>query len=618
MTAITEAQALAFYRMLYPVRKQAAAIPGIALALKNFDATSGALLTAVGTALTGTTADSFTLASGETDGKFVISVNTTGTNHSVTLKAPVTSQAVTLTLPDVASDTICGIAATQNLTNKTLTTPTIADFTNANHDHSTTAKGGAISTNVTGTTNSTFSVNLGAATPQLDITAAGSTGDFTMTLQVPTIAAARTVTLPAVTCTLASIAGTETLTNKTLTAPALTLPTITDGLHASGSVSNDFSTSTGTFKTSTGAVTIGSGAIGLTGDVTVATNKNVVFTAGTGYLQINGATSGAIKFLPTATGTGTTTIVNVSSAGATITLPSITSTLAILGANTFTGAQTYGGAAIFGSTIDLQGAVSSSTGNPNFDLSGSSGTTKTTTGAVTIGPGAIGVSGDVTIAANKSLTFTGGSGVLTLNGTTNGSIVIDPIDAGTNATTIVNQGGGSAKTITLPAVTGTLAILGANVFTGAQTASGTASWDLSGGNGIFKTPNGGAITIGAGTVAITGVTTFTTMPLIPVATVLAAGSTQADAAPIASGFTLVTNDSANKGIALPTAVAGKWCIVKNNYAGVTKVWPGVGFSDTINGAAPDATMVSGIPALSACMFIAYDSTQWFSIPLVPS
>lgn len=37
---------------------------------------------------------------------------------------------------------------TQTLTNKTLTTPTIADFTNATHDHSNAAGGGTISTSV--------------------------------------------------------------------------------------------------------------------------------------------------------------------------------------------------------------------------------------------------------------------------------------------------------------------------------------------------------------------------------------------------------------------------------------------------------------------------------------
>lgn len=47
------------------------------------------------------------------------------------------------TLPD-ATDTACGIAATQTLTNKTLTTPAIASFANATHDHTNAAGGGTL------------------------------------------------------------------------------------------------------------------------------------------------------------------------------------------------------------------------------------------------------------------------------------------------------------------------------------------------------------------------------------------------------------------------------------------------------------------------------------------
>lgn len=50
----------------------------------------------------------------------------------------------TLTAPD-ADTTIVGTDATQTLTNKTLTAPTIADFTNANHDHLDADDGGTLS-----------------------------------------------------------------------------------------------------------------------------------------------------------------------------------------------------------------------------------------------------------------------------------------------------------------------------------------------------------------------------------------------------------------------------------------------------------------------------------------
>lgn len=70
------------------------------------------------------------------------------TSGTVTLQ-PVTGAlgTVTLSLP-AATDTLVGLAATQTLTNKTLTAPTIGDFTNATHSHANSAGGGTLAASV--------------------------------------------------------------------------------------------------------------------------------------------------------------------------------------------------------------------------------------------------------------------------------------------------------------------------------------------------------------------------------------------------------------------------------------------------------------------------------------
>lgn len=94
MAAITEAQAKAFYRALYPVRKQAAATPGIALALTNFDGTSGAYVGTIRATATTSAADS--LAIPITHG---IVAKTTGADGEVlTLAAGVPGQTILLYL----------------------------------------------------------------------------------------------------------------------------------------------------------------------------------------------------------------------------------------------------------------------------------------------------------------------------------------------------------------------------------------------------------------------------------------------------------------------------------------------------------------------------------------
>lgn len=128
--------------------------------------------------------------------------------------------------------------------------------------------------------------------------------------------------------------------------------------------------------------------------------------------------------------------------------------------------------------------------------------------------------------------------------------------------------------------------------------------------------NGVAQTAALSTAAqtITGAKTFATMPIIPTATVAAAGTVQADATAITTGFTLVSAADAAKGVKLPTAAAGLVCIIKNNAAAILKVWPFSG--DAVNAIAADSNYV--LAASTSTLLVAYDATTWYSVPLLAS
>tara|TARA_R100000030_G_scaffold31191_1_gene22831 strand:+ start:1012 stop:3423 length:2412 start_codon:yes stop_codon:yes gene_type:complete len=133
--------------------------------------------------------------------------------HYAQIQAPAHSDFsgnVTLTLP-ASTDTLAGIAATQTLTNKTLTTPTInagADLKN-------------------GSTSAGF----------LKFFEDSDNGTNAVTLIGPASTADVTLTLPAAADTLVGKATTDTLTNKTINGPDNTLTNIPAG-QLTGTVAN--------------------------------------------------------------------------------------------------------------------------------------------------------------------------------------------------------------------------------------------------------------------------------------------------------------------------------------------------------------------------------------------
>lgn len=103
---------------------------------------------------------------------------------------------------------------------------------------------------------------------------------------------------------------------------------------------------------------------------------------------------------------------------------------------------------------------------------------------------------------------------------------------------------------------------------------------------------------------------------LDVAKPAAAGSTRADATAMTASFNWVTAADATKGVVLPAPTAGRVLVVKNDDTAnaILKVYaPG---SSKINGVA--GTTAFSMAAKTACFFVAYDTTDWFSVPLVAS
>jgi hypothetical protein len=121
--------------------------------------------------------------------------------------------------------------------------------------------------------------------------------------------------------------------------------------------------------------------------------------------------------------------------------------------------------------------------------------------------------------------------------------------------------------------------------------------------------------VSAGSVSASTVTASGSL-VIKSATVAATGSDQAGAAALAAGFTLVSAADGTKGVRLPAASAGLVVIIKNGDAAnaVLKVYPASG--DAINAITADGAY--SMAAKTSMLLVAYDSTTWYTVPLLAS
>jgi hypothetical protein len=215
-----------------------------------------------------------------------------------------------------------------------------------------------------------------------------------------------------------------------------------------------------------------------------------------------------------------------------------------------------------------------------------------------------------------------------LDGVTGGTVtaskalVVDSnkdISALRNAT-LTNLDAGASGTAGTVDVFPTTAAKGKVALTAADSAGDTTTTIVNAsqaGARTYTIPDAGAsasFVMSAGAQTVAGAKTFSTMPIIPVATVAATGTVQGDAAAITTGFTLVTGADDAKGVLLPAAAAGLMCIIKVGDGADLKVWPNTG--DAINAIAANSALTVVDDVCFA--LIALDATTWYTLPLLPS
>jgi hypothetical protein len=410
----------------------------------------------------------------------------------------------TLTVPETGTAVL--LTATQTLTNKTLTTPTIGDFSNAAHDHEDAAGGGQLS--------------LTTAVSGILPSANGGTGVNND---------ARTLTINTNSGTLAFGAASKTLTineNLNLSGASGQTLTLTNSLTVQGG-GNTVLSSSGNYTLTipeTGTAALLTAAQTLT-NKTLTTPTISNFTnathdhedaAGGGQLSLTTAVSG---ILPSANG-GT----GVNNGGRTLTINTNSGTLAFGAASkTLTINENLNLSGASGQTLTLTNSLTVQGGGDTvLSSSGNFTLTIPKTGTVPVGTGTAGRIAEWVTDANTVQASTlakTGAGVLTLAAAGAYTLTIPatgtvPVGTGTagrvaewvtdantvQASTLAKTGAGvltlaaaGAYTLTIPA-TGTAALLGtANVFTAAQAINGNLTVST---NALFVDSATGDVGIG--------------------------------------------------------------------------------------------------------------------------